>query len=74
MNRHQRRRQAAIAKQNKFVTDYVEHLPETRPEVLRKPGTVSHMVCYHDEKCTIYDGRGCTCDPLVRFFAEPART
>jgi hypothetical protein len=42
MNR--RARQAAIAKQNKFVDDYVRHLPEVGPEVLSQPG-VTHMVC-----------------------------
>ena len=35
-------------KHNRFVRDYVHHLPETGPDVLGKPG-VSHMVCYHDE-------------------------
>jgi hypothetical protein len=73
MNRQQRRRQAAMAKQNKFVTDYVQHLPEVGPETIRKPGRVCHMVCYHDDDCTIYDGKGCNCDPDVKFFAEPER-
>jgi hypothetical protein len=73
MNRHQRRRQAAMAKQNGFVNDYVHHLPEVGPEVLSQPG-VSHMVCYHDERCTIYDGKACNCDPQIRFFAEPQRS
>ena len=72
MNRHERRRKAAIARQNKFVNDYVHHLPETGPENLGKPG-ITHMVCYHDEQCTIYDGAACNCNPSVRFFAEPKR-
>jgi hypothetical protein len=37
MNRHERRRQVAIAKQNKFVDDYVRHL-----------GTDVHIVKYPD--------------------------
>ena len=71
MNRQQRRRQAAMAKQNKFFTEYVQHLPEVGPETIGKPGRVCHMVCFHDEDCTIYDGKGCNCD--VKFFAEPER-
>ena len=31
------------------------------------------MVCFDDEVCTIYDGKGCNCDPDVKFFAEPER-
>jgi hypothetical protein len=73
MNRRERRRQAAIAKQNKFVADYVRHLPEVGPEVLGQPG-VTHMVCFHDEGCRIYSGEGCNCEPDVRFYAGPMRT
>jgi hypothetical protein len=73
MNRHQRRRQAAITKQNRFVTDYVHQLPEVGPYVVGKPGAVTHMVMYHDERCPIYDGKACNCDPVVRYFAEPQR-
>ena len=73
MNRHERRRQAAMQKQNRFVNDYVHHLPEVGPEVLGKPG-VSHVVLYHDEWCPIYDGKSCGCDPDFRFFAEPGRS
>jgi len=62
-----------MAKQNKFFTEYVQHLPEVGPETIGKPGRVCHMVCYHDEDCTIYDGKGCNCDPDVKFFAEPER-
>jgi hypothetical protein len=65
-----------MERQNRFVKDYVQHLPEVRaedmPNMLSKPG-VSHMVCYHDEKCPIYDGKACNCDPDVRYFAEPMR-
>jgi hypothetical protein len=73
MNRQERRRKAAMQKQNKFVTEYVYHLPEVGPEVLGKPG-VSHVIFYHDEWCKIYDGKSCSCDPEVRFFAEPKRS
>jgi hypothetical protein len=73
MNRHERRRKAAMAKHNSFVNDYVHHLPEVGPDVLRKPG-VSHMVFYHDDWCRIYDGMGCNCEPKIKFFAEPKRS
>ena len=72
MNRHQRRRQAAMDKYNTFVRDYVHHLPEAGSEALGKAG-VSHMVCYHDEWCEIYDGKGCNCEPVIKLFAEPKR-
>ncbi len=73
MNRHLRRRQAAMAGHNRFVAEYVHHLPEVGPEALGSPG-VSHVVFYHDEWCQIYDGKECNCEPNVRFFAEPARS
>jgi hypothetical protein len=78
MNRHERRRSAAMGKQNKFVNEYVRHLPEVGPEVFGKPG-VSHVVYYHDDWCKIYDAgslglASCTCNPDVRFFAEPKRS
>lgn len=73
MNRHQRRRQAAIMRQSSFVNEYVHHLPEVGPEVLSKPG-ITHMVCYHDQSCSIYDGAACNCNPQIKLFAEPNRT
>jgi hypothetical protein len=73
VNRHQRRRLAAIRRENRFYTDYVRHLPEAGPEDLGRPG-ISHVVVYHDGWCRIYDGQGCNCDPEVRFFAEPKRS
>jgi len=72
MNRHERRRQAAMHRQNSFFNSYVRHLPETGPEILGKPG-VSHLVFCHDNWCGIYDGKQCNCEPEVRFFAEPHR-
>jgi hypothetical protein len=73
MNRFQRRRQAAIERQNDFYNSYVRHLPEVGPEVLGKPG-VSHMVLFHDKWCGIYDGKGCNCDPELKIYSEPSRT
>ena len=73
MNRHERHRQAAKARQSSFFNDYVRHLPEVGPEVLGQPG-VTQMVCFHDADCRIYSGEGCNCEPEVRFYAEPSRT
>jgi hypothetical protein len=34
MNRHERRPQAVMARHNRFVAEYVHHLPEVGPEAL----------------------------------------
>jgi hypothetical protein len=73
MNRHERRRKAVMEKQNRFVSEYVHHLPEVGPDVLSKPG-VYHTVFYHDDRCQIYDGKACNCEPDIRRFAEPNRS
>jgi len=73
MNRNERRRQAAKARQNGFFEDYVRHLPEVGPGFLGQPG-ITHMVCFHDDWCRIYDGEGCNCEPDVKFYAELQRT
>jgi hypothetical protein len=44
MNRHERRRQAAKARHNKFVDEYVHHLPEVGPEAMGQPGSIVHLV------------------------------
>jgi len=62
-----------MERQNRFVQDYVEHLPEVGPEALAKPG-VTHLVYYHDDTCRIFHGNACSCDPGVRLFAEPTRS
>ena len=77
MNRHERRRTAAQARHDKFVDEYVHHLPEISLETLQaslgKPG-VFHLCFYHDEWCRIYDGDACNCKPDARVFAEPERS
>jgi hypothetical protein len=70
MNSDDRRRQKA---KNKFVRDYVHHLPEVGPEVLTKPG-VTHIVYYHDDWCNHHKGGECNCEPHVKFFSEPKRS
>jgi hypothetical protein len=72
MNRHDRRRQASIAKHNRFFNDHVRHLPEAGPEILSRPG-VRHVVFTHDEQCAFYDRKPCNCEPQIRIFAEPER-
>jgi len=46
MNRRERRRAAAQARHNKFVTDYVQHLPEVGADAIGRPGCVVHAVYY----------------------------
>jgi hypothetical protein len=79
MNRHDRRPNAARARQNNFVNEYVHHLPEVGPEALGKPGSLIHACYYHEAWCAIYDdvSRGlgsCNCNPDVRYFKEPKRS
>ena len=79
MNRHERRRSVVMQRQSKFVNEYVHHLPEVGPEVLGTPGSLTHVVYYHDDWCKIYDPgscglASCTCKPQVRHFAEPKRS
>ena len=73
MNRHDRRRKAVMARHNRFVSEYVHHLPEVGPGALGRPG-ITHVVFYHDKWCRIYGGRTCNCKPDVRIFAEPKRS
>jgi hypothetical protein len=74
MNRQERRRQAAMARRNDYVADYVEHLPKVGFDALGTPG-VRHVVIYHDDGCRIFDdGQACNCNPDVRVFAEPQRS
>ena len=72
MNRQQRRRQAAMARHDRFFNERVKHLPEVGPEALGKPG-VHHMAMFHDEWCGIYDGKACNCSPQIKYYAEPDR-
>jgi hypothetical protein len=76
MNRHERRKaKARKARENKFVNDYVRHLPEVSGLEL---GVVTHMVCAHDDWCDIYKKGGglenCTCSPTISYHAEPRRS
>jgi hypothetical protein len=66
-----------MERHNRFVDEYVSHLPEISldalGDALGKPG-ITHLVYYHDEWCRIYHGQACNCEPDVRFFAEPQRS
>jgi len=42
MDRQPRRRQVEIARQNRFYSDYMQHLPEMGPDVLGRPG-ITHV-------------------------------
>jgi hypothetical protein len=68
------RRRARLAKEKKWVDEYVSHLPELKPcELVR--GRPYHAVTFHEEGCRIYSHRAhCSCRPTVRFYAEPTRS
>jgi hypothetical protein len=79
MNRHERRRRAAMERETRFVNEYVHHLPEVGPEAIGTPGGIIHAAYYHDDWCKIYDAdscgiMSCNCKPNVRYFAEPNRS
>jgi hypothetical protein len=79
MNRHERRRNTAMRGQNKFVNEYVRHLPEIPLDAPLEPGRTYHMAYYHDNWCKIYDPgshglASCNCKPNVRRFEEPKRS
>jgi hypothetical protein len=77
MNRHERRKQAAMQR-SKFVDDYVKHLPEiTADAALSRPG-IAHAVYLHDDWCRVMTHGGgiesCNCNPEVSYYAEPQRS
>jgi hypothetical protein len=45
-----------MARHNKFVADYVHHLPQVSPDAPLEPGRLFHDVFYHDESYRIYGG------------------
>jgi hypothetical protein len=65
----QKRMQAATD----FYNDYTQHLPEVPIDAPLKPGTVSHLVFFHDEACSIYRNGICNCDPDVTRHEEVER-
>ena len=78
MNRHERRRAKAMARANKFYTDYVAHLPTVPLDAPFEPG-VSHIAVHHDEWCSIYDKpdgtmADCNCCPTITRHVEPKRS
>jgi hypothetical protein len=71
MNWKQRR--AILAREKKWVDDYVSHLPELKPQDLVR-GTQYHVVTFHGEGCRLYAGGRCSCRPRTKFYAEPVRS
>ena len=72
MNRHERRRQKAMSRQDSFYNTHVRHLPEIPREEAVGKG-VFHAVHFHEGWCPIYSGKACTCEPEVKFYREPTR-
>lgn len=78
MNRHERRRAKRMARENKFVDEYVSHLPQVPVDAPLERGRLYHTVMHHDAWCKIYDGDGgiesCNCNPLITRYIEPRRS
>jgi hypothetical protein len=63
MNRHERRRAAAI--ERKRIPGYQHRLFSAYANGLLNRGGVSHAVIEHDPWCTIYKCAGCNCVPHI---------
>jgi hypothetical protein len=63
MNRHERRRAAAV--ERKRISGYQHRLFSAYANGLLKPGGFSHVFIEHDAWCTIYKGAGCNCVPHI---------
>jgi hypothetical protein len=65
MNRHDRRRAAALARQAGRRTGYIHRLLTARDAIVAAaPGKLVHLICHHDPRCGIYTPRrSCTCVP-----------
>jgi hypothetical protein len=75
MNRRERRKRAKMmARETTFYESYVKHLPRVATDAPMEPGTVNHLIFFHDSWCGIYTGGTCTCDPIIERRAEPRRS
>jgi hypothetical protein len=83
MNRHQRRRAAAISrvsagkKNRSFYELYLRHLPQVPIDAPLERGRVHHLCFHHDEWCRIFstgNPADCNCDPVISRHAEPVRS
>ena len=79
MNRHDRRTAAARArgKHNKFYNEYIHHLPQVPLDAPLKPGTVEHLVIFHDDWCPFYATENimdCNCNFAMTRYIEPERS
>jgi hypothetical protein len=73
MNRKQRRA-ARINRETDFYHDYIRHLPEVPHSAPFEKGKVYHIVCHHDDWCTIYDGCDCNCNVIMTRHVEVRRS
>jgi hypothetical protein len=71
MNRHERRRAAAIERKQ---TGYGHRLlaAYANGSVSLKPGGLYHAVIEHNSWCAIYKGRGCDCVPNISVCGDDA--
>ena len=72
MNRHERRRAAAI--ERKPISGYQHRLFSAYANGLLKLGGFSHAFIEHDPSCTIYKRAGCNCVPDISISGEEGVT
>jgi hypothetical protein len=74
MNRHERRRARRKAHHDRFYRAYIRHLPRVPLDAPFEPGTVHHVVVFHDSWCAFYAGKACNCSSVIRRYVEPRRS
>lgn len=72
MNRHQRRRAAAIRRQQ--IPGYQHRLFAAFGNGLLKRGSLYQAVIEHDSWCSIYKGGGCNCVPHISICGDDGVT
>jgi hypothetical protein len=91
VNRHDRRRAAKLrreqpsaavearqAEADRYISDYVLHLPTVHPAAPEEPRRVYHICFFHRDGCralvTGQHDTDCTCNPVVTKHIEPVRS
>ncbi len=83
MNRHERRRAAAMGrtsagkKNRSLYESYVRHLPRVPLDAPLEGGRVHHLCFHHDDWCQIFSTGSpadCNCNPVISQHIEPVRS
>jgi hypothetical protein len=66
------------AEEDRYIRDYVLHLPTVHPCAPEEPGRVYHLLFFHHDGCrALVTGRhdtDCTCNPVITKHVEPVRS